>query len=232
MRGGKERKANTGSSEIRAKAINRNGGRNWIGPMNTRTTRLDTPLHFLHSHSTGTCSPLLSPRSPLSLSHPLLLFLLLHLSSPFLLCVFLFFLFLFPIVCVRFRGKRVVYLKQLASGLLLVTGPYKVNGVPLRRINQAYVIATSTRLDVSKIDVSKIDDAFFAKNRKAASKAPKKDFLSKDEKKVELPAIRKTEQARIDSALKPIIAAVPHLNHYLNAKFTLTNGQRPHLLKF
>lgn len=132
----------------------------------------------------------------------------------------------------RFRGKRVVYLKQLASGLLLVTGPYKVNGVPLRRINQAYVIATSTRLDVSKIDVSKIDDAFFAKNRKAASKAPKKDFLSKDEKKVELPAIRKTEQARIDSALKPIIAAVPHLNHYLNAKFTLTNGQRPHLLKF
>jgi len=132
----------------------------------------------------------------------------------------------------RFRGKRVVLLKQLASGLLLVTGPYKINGVPLRRINQAYVIATSTRLDVSKVDVSKIDDAFFAKDNKTAAKAPKKDFLSKEEKKVELPAIRKTEQARVDSALKPIIAAVPHLDHYLNAKFTLTNGQKPHLLKF
>ena len=62
-----------------------------------------------------------------------------------------------------FRGKRVVVLKQLKSGLLLVTGPFKINGVPLKRINQVYVIPTSTKVDISKAKVDDINDEFFAR---------------------------------------------------------------------
>jgi len=133
----------------------------------------------------------------------------------------------------RFRGKRVIFLKQLKSGLLLVTGPYKINGVPLRRINQAYTIATSTRVDTSKIDVSKISDEFFARvSGKSSGKKDGKEFTEKKEEKVEISKDRLSEQKRVDDALKPLIAAQPHLNHYLNAKFTLTNNMRPHLMKF
>jgi large subunit ribosomal protein L6e len=132
----------------------------------------------------------------------------------------------------RFRGKRVIVLKQLKSGMLLVTGPYKVNGVPLRRLNQAYVIATSTKVDVSKIDVSKINDEFFARPADKKPAAGGDAFFAKDAKKSPVAAARKSETARVDAALKAIIKATPTLKSYLNAKFTLTRGQKPHEMKF
>ncbi len=130
----------------------------------------------------------------------------------------------------RFRGKRVVFLKQLSSGLLLVTGPYKVNGVPLRRVNQAYTIATSTKVDLSKVDVTKIEDQFFARSDEGKQK---NEFAGKnEEKKHVVSKERKAEQGKVDSAILSSIKGTPQLAHYLNAKFTLTNNQRPHLMKF
>ncbi len=76
----------------------------------------------------------------------------------------------------RFRGRRVVFLKQLTSGLLLVTGPYKINGVPLKRVNQAYTLTTSTVVDLKGVDVSKFDDALFKRERKARKQGESQFF--------------------------------------------------------
>jgi len=45
-------------------------------------------------------------------------------------------------------------------------GPFKINGVPLRRVNQSYVIGTSTKVDISGVNVDRFDDKYFAKDAK------------------------------------------------------------------
>lgn len=85
----------------------------------------------------------------------------------------------------RFRGKRVVLLKALDQGVLLVTGPFKVNGVPLRRVNSRYVIATSLKVDVSGLDTQKIEEVAQPKYftaEKAKEKAGEDAFFKQGEK--------------------------------------------------
>jgi len=50
--------------------------------------------------------------------------------------------------------------------VLRFLGPFKINGVPLRRVNQSYVIGTSTKVDISGVNVDKFDDKYFAKDAK------------------------------------------------------------------
>merc|ERR1711976_604072 len=88
------------------------------------------------------------------------------------------------------KGKRVVVLKQLASGLVLITGPMKVNGCPVRRINQIYLLATSESINVSGVKVPEtINDEYFRRAQKKT--AAKKEVTSlKPRKKFTLPLNR------------------------------------------
>ncbi|GMH04441.1 hypothetical protein Nepgr_006280 [Nepenthes gracilis] len=133
----------------------------------------------------------------------------------------------------RFKGKRVVFLKQLSSGLLLVTGPFIINGVPLRRVNQSYVIATSTKVDVSGINLDKFDDGYFAKQVVKKKKKGEGEFFEaeKEEKNV-LPQEKKDDQKTVDATLIKSIEGVPDLKAYLAARFSLMAGVKPHELVF
>jgi large subunit ribosomal protein L6e len=136
----------------------------------------------------------------------------------------------------RFSGKRVVFLKQLPSGLLLVTGPYKLNGVPLRRVSQAYVIATSTKIDISNVKIPEsITDETFRKPKtpKSEKKSEEEFFAKKEEKKkTETSEERKKLQQEVDEQILAITKNVEHLDDYLRTPFGLSNGDKPHLMKF
>lgn len=129
----------------------------------------------------------------------------------------------------RFKGKRVVFLKQLPSGLLLVSGPYKVNGVPARRVSQAYVIATSTKVTIpASLKLDKFDDAFF---KKADSTSKKSDemFAAQDAAPALTPEYI-AAQKELDAALAKAVS--PEITAYLSARFSLHDGDRPHLMAF
>lgn len=133
----------------------------------------------------------------------------------------------------RFRGKRVVFLKQLESGLLLVTGPHKVNGVPLKRVNQVYTLTTSTKVATAGVDVSKISDKMFTRDNKT-KKADAKAFFAEGAKKKLVNAERTLVQKAVDQALIKNIkdSKCPLLQKYLGARFSLTKNDKPHAMRF
>ena len=137
-----------------------------------------------------------------------------------------------------------------------MTGPYKINGVPLRRVNQRYVIATSTAIDLGGVNIpSNLTDSYFRRPERAhhekdgdgffaqdAEKAPNPspytrtdfsdDFLTFLQQERKLDDHRIADQKTVDSQLLTIIKGTPNLRAYLNAKFSLKRGQAPHQLKF
>ncbi|PQE06384.1 60S ribosomal L6 protein [Rutstroemia sp. NJR-2017a WRK4] len=137
----------------------------------------------------------------------------------------------------RFRGKRVVLLKVLEQGVLLVTGPFKVNGVPLRRVNARYVIATSTDVDLAELDQAKIDEIaspkYFARE-KSEKKASEEAFFKQGEKpeKKQPSSSRAADQKTIDKAILSSLKKDPYLTSYLGSTFSLRKGDKPHAMVF
>jgi len=126
----------------------------------------------------------------------------------------------------RFRGKRVVFLKQLESGLLMVTGPYNVNGVPLKRVDQTYVIATSTQVDISKVKTGELNDAFFARPAGAKKGA---DFYADQEA---APKTLDANRAKVQKAVDGALSFQGDMKDYMRGLFTLRKGMYPHEMKF
>ena len=120
----------------------------------------------------------------------------------------------------------------------MVTGPHCINGVPLKRVNPAYVIKTSTKVDVSGVTAN-VDDSYFkrqsrfTKNQlKHASEATNKKVETAKANDEQWRKSAKELQKQVDSKLIENIKKVEHLKGYLGTRFSIYSNTRPHELVF
>lgn len=136
----------------------------------------------------------------------------------------------------RHKGKRVVLLKVLKTGLLLVTGPFELNGCPLRRIAQNYVIATKTRLNLKKLRLPQhINDRYFRRVLPPKEKRGERDIFAKKEFKYVASEQRKADQKTVDKAVLEAVKSHKEgklVRRYLKSQFALRSNQYPHRMLF
>merc|ERR1712194_394656 len=123
-----------------------------------------------------------------------------------------------------------VFLKQLESGLLLVTGPYAVNGVPLRRVNQKFCIATSLKVDLKGADVSSVSDKYFARAAEAKKTKGESSVFATEQQGKGMSGEKKAGQKKIDANIAKALGA--DVKAYLKARFSLSANMYPHQMKF
>merc|ERR1712096_228627 len=112
-------------------------------------------------------------------------------------------------------GKRVVFLKQLDTGLLLV-------------------IATSTKIDISQVNVPEhLNDAYFKRKNLSKPKHGEGEIFDDKAEEYTVSDQRKADQAAVDSQLMVAVkAADKYMEGFLATKFTLQTGDYPHKMKF
>ncbi|ELW65325.1 60S ribosomal protein L6 [Tupaia chinensis] len=106
------------------------------------------------------------------------------------------------------RGKRMVFLRQLSSGLLLVTGPLQSKNpkAPYRCLLQ--------------------------EKETQKPRHQEGEIFNTEKEKYEISEQCKIDQKAVDSQILPKIKAIPQCQGYLRSGFALTNGVYPHKLVF
>lgn len=120
--------------------------------------------------------------------------------------------------------------------LFSFSGPFLINACPLRRMSQNYVIATSTKIDISGVKLPEhINDEYFKRKRDKRAKKEEGDIFSKKKEQYKPSEQRKADQKAVD---KQVIAAIKKssdkklLYAYLSAMFGLRSSQYPHRMNF
>ena len=108
-----------------------------------------------------------------------------------------------------------------------MTGPYKYNGVPLKRVTGAHILPTNTKLKLDEKVADSIKDDFFKKTE-LNIKEEKDFFVEEKLKKKELLKKEKKGQTTVDTEVKKAADTVPMMKEYLRNRIELKSGDKLH----
>lgn len=91
-------------------------------------------------------------------------------------------------------------------------------------------VSQCAQIALSNVDTSKFTDSYFKAAEAKSSKKGEKEFFEEPTEKKALPADYVANQKALDAAIIPALSA--ELKGYLSTRFTLRDGDRPHLMKF
>merc|ERR1712217_753602 len=103
------------------------------------------------------------------------------------------------------------------------------NGVPLRRVNQKFCIATSLKVNLKGNDFGSIGDDYFAREKTSAKKSESGVFAT-DATKTGMSSEKKAGQKKMDANLVKELGG--DVKSYLKARFSLSANMYPHEMKF
>ena len=111
-----------------------------------------------------------------------------------------------------------------------------MNGCPLRRINQIYCIATSTKLDISGVKLpERLTDEYFKRKSLKRPKHAEGEIFDTKKEKYSVSNERKEDQIAVDTALLAAIRSREDKKYffgYLGSMYHVKNGEYPHKIVF
>jgi large subunit ribosomal protein L6e len=116
----------------------------------------------------------------------------------------------------NFQGRKAILLKITKSGLLVISGPYKINGIPLRRVNPRYIIPTDVKIDLSGINTTILSDEYFMALKKS-QRSQNNNFKNR------ITMAHNLRQTYIDRCLEKKIDTDLFLDAYLKSNYVNTS---------
>ncbi|AEA38705.1 60S ribosomal protein L6B (nucleomorph) [Cryptomonas paramecium] len=113
----------------------------------------------------------------------------------------------------KLRGKKAIILRTTKCQMFVISGPFSLNGISIRRIKPGHIITTRNRLDVDSVNTRIFDDEYFIFLKKSRKRG-------NQDLKNRLKMAHALREIHIDRYLLNQISTNLFLKAYLKAKYT------------